>query len=561
MSNWYETSKMCLRYLVPFTYDGEFETACKKIESRIKKPTESEEANQTGDKIKYYWEKRLITKNDAESDLYQYIREEFRAVEEEKKAENTEKAGYEWLFLESEERKEYTGESIVDLLYFPDGLTKKETTKKITEKKTKVEIKEYTDKPWKVGVVNVGLLLFRNGLGMLWYEMHLPDNINSQQLVTFQNKVRELNRNVAPSLWKVENNREPEQGILFKEVTKESTQGKEVHKTYITPFSMGEWIQDTIGFLQVKYFAERKSAFEKSRMVADKAILFTYASFRKMSAFDTEEDRIDLLYHLTNGYNENYHCSKETSKDVKRPFDDVLWYATQEGAAYLAWPSRDNRVTFENVIPSKIRTDYFTLYLKTLYQSYSLLIYADRIQREIPADLQRCMATAAEAGIGELNAQINLFLAKSMATSVSHIHHQSEFYVYLQERLRILEDANSVTAGLNALESLQREQQQREELKREQEEQQKREERENREKESDEKIQAILGAFALLSIISAALDGFELVKLFTKGGEWYDLSIGAMVAEGIFGVVVLVIGIIAFVFAIKAIRNAWRHKD
>ena len=47
----------------------------------------------------------------------------------------------------------------------------------------------------------------------------------------------------------------------------------------------------------------------------------------------------------------------------------------------------------------------------------------------------------------ELSNEINLFLTKSMATSVSHVDHQSSFFVYLKECLRIKENVESVTGG------------------------------------------------------------------------------------------------------------------
>ena len=62
-----------------------------------------------------------------------------------------------------------------------------------------------------------------------------------------------------------------------------------------------------------------------------------------------------------------------------------MWYATQEGAAYISWPENDNLEVFTSLIPSKMRVDYFTLYMKNLYQSFSLLLYAEKIQKEIPA--------------------------------------------------------------------------------------------------------------------------------------------------------------------------------
>lgn len=167
----------------------------------------------------------------------------------------------------------------------------------------------------------------------------------------------------------------------------------------------------------------------------------------------------------------------------------------------IAWADEDNEKVFTKVIPGKIRRDYFALYLKVLYQSYSLLIYAEKIQSEISADTRSYLNEYMNQDIEKLFVEINLFLTKSMATSVSHIHNQSEFYVFLKKQLRIQEDVESVTAGLAALDTLQRKQ-------REQEARETRAQNEDREKRRDEKTQAIMGLFALLGIFSAFLDRF-----------------------------------------------------
>ena len=132
----------------------------------------------------------------------------------------------------------------------------------------------------------------------------------------------------------------------------------------------------------------------------------------------------------------------------------------------MSWPDKDNEEFYTGTILGKIKAGYFTLYLKTLYQSFSLLIYAEKIQDEILAVKEKYLTESSDSSIMELFGEINLFLAKSMATSVSHIHHQSEFYVYLKNQLRIHDDVKSVTSGLSALDMLQREREQREEDKR-----------------------------------------------------------------------------------------------
>ena len=310
-----------------------------------------------------------------------------------------------------------------------------------------------------------------------------------------------------------------------------------------------------------------------SSNLPDKAILFTYVSFGSRTAEDDLENKYSLIFHITNGYKDSYHFSSEVKSEIKRPFDNALWYATQEGAAYLSWPVADNKEVFDSLIPSKVRTDYFALYLKVLYQSFSLLVYAEKIQAEISAVNGKYLTEPLDKKITELFGEINLFLTKSMATSVSHIHHQSEFYVYLKNQLRVHDDVKSVTSGLNALDILQREQRQREESKRVQdawqeeqrrdrEAQEERAKREDREKKSDGKIQAIMGLFALLGISSALVDCFDFIGKFDpQNGDFWDLVCTTQGWEIAFFVVIGIISVIAIVVSVKAIIDAFRNRD
>ena len=225
---------------------------------------------------------------------------------------------------------------------------------------------------------------------------------------------------------------------------------------------------------------------------------------------------------------------------MRHPFDDVIWYATQEGVSYLAWPSEDNRKTFKEQLLKKAGSDYFTLYMKALYQSFSLLLYAEKIQSGISA--VKTHLSESDTNVNLLYNEINLFLTKSMATSVSHIHHQSEFYIYIKKRLRIDEDVDSVTAGLTAMDGLQREM------------------REEEEKESSDKIQFIMGIFTLFGIFSALVDSCELFNMFSQDGSWHNLGNNAKTAEVIIMVVIVALAV-CIVFGIFREYIKTRRKD
>jgi hypothetical protein len=200
------------------------------------------------------------------------------------------------------------------------------------------------------------------------------------------------------------------------------------------------------------------------------------------------------------------------------------------------------------------------------------MLYAEKIQTEISAINDKYLVEPLDKRITELFGEINLFLTKSMATSVSHIHHQSEFYIYIKKQLRIQDDVESVTAGLNALDVIQREQRRREENKRVQEawkEEQRRDRdaqkarlaREEREKKSDGKIQAIMGLFALLGISSALVDCFDFIGKFDPEGDFWKFVIETQGIEIAFFIIVGIISIIAIYFSVKAIVNAFKEES
>jgi hypothetical protein len=496
MSVSYNVEKTCLRYVIPFQYEGTFLDALHRVEA------------QPGP----LWRRKTVSDRYAESDLYRYIREEF-LFEEKEKEPDEKKAGCTWSYRNK-------NSAIQKLYYYPAGAT----------------LADGALSPGApVAVSDAALLLFRNGLGFLWYELAIPE-MDSGELVRFQNQIRELNRGGKSRLW-------------------EMPKGKDM--PIEKPFSFGYWVQELLGGLKigVRYFAERKSAWysilkksgcaaddgqKETRMAPDKAILFSYYALHASGEEDPREQGA-LAYELTNGYNDRYCCSDETIAAMKHPFANVIFYATQEGAAYLAWTDEKNRQVFGSTIYTKVRNDYFTLYLKVLYQSFSLLIYAQKTQAEISVNQKG--ASPLSASMNGLLEEINLFLAKSMATSVSHIHHQSEFYVYLKRQLRIHEDVKSVTAGLDALGTLQKEQY------------------EQRERESDNQISAIMGLFALLGISSALVDCFDFITRFFDGETWAELGGAARGVECVCMLLIAVVSLAAIWFAVKAIRSAFRRKN
>lgn len=112
----------------------------------------------------------------TESDLYEYVRNEF--LFDDSANQPKEKNGCEWLFWKSKETKQGGGKSILELAYFDDKINSKSN-----------ELLEF-----KINIMNLGLILFRNNIGFIWYDVDLPKAFDTQQLMLFQYRFRELNR-------------------------------------------------------------------------------------------------------------------------------------------------------------------------------------------------------------------------------------------------------------------------------------------------------------------------------------------------------------------------------
>ena len=196
------------------------------------------------------------------------------------------------------------------------------------------------------------------------------------------------------------------------------------------------------------------------------------------------------------------------------------------------------------------------LYIKALYQSYSLLKYAIRIEETFVAesdsyDLNKDADKVREnlASIKEIRMDINLFLVKSVATSVSHIHHQNRFYEYLLSQLRIKEDVKSVSAGLAALNELVRTEVEEEDKSIEK-------ARDNDEKKRDYEMNRIMSFIGLFTLISTLTDGVSFF-LFWRGKEsWVATNTIERVVIGI-AIVIVVIFIIWF---IRKLRKSKREE-
>lgn len=611
--------KKCLRYIVPFVVDKSFDEACSDIDNYqgTFAPGYVDDTKMST----YHWKRfdpdapvSKDAKAAPESDLFDYIRKEYSMLDEE---DSENKVGCSWKLV--------TDENIARGLPFKflwfDNEFKKED--KRIPKHQDFQIKD------------CGIYVFRNHLGLFWYELELgAKGIELDRLMLFQYVAKELNRN--NNFW-IEASENSSICMKYKDITTDVPIEKvdliweKASYKYMAPFSFGVWTVEIleritdIHFLREQYSSfpgyindikesesncfliqdklYEKSEFEFVPKVPDRAILFTYAAFKASNTMcDISEEERRISHLLTNGYKASYHYNDAQMNKLMQPFADVLWNATNEGCSYIAWPmleevntSNKNKLGnsnfFYDTLCMKVKIDYFHLYIRCLYQSYSLLLYAEQLQNELSSlttyyeeikedDSEQVKIQKEEnkRKVENLCMDINVFLAKNMTTSVSHIAHHSDFYIYLMEKLHIHADIKSLTAGLNALDLLLREQRQKEESirinnelkeekRRDQEAQELRKQQEEREKEAerkekrrDDRIQAGIGWISVFAIASALTDCFDFIAKFEPGNEegWLGAlsCLPVFIAEIIFSIAIVAIGVYVIYFTIQASKES-----
>lgn len=510
-------------------------------------------------------------KKEYESDLYKYIREEFLFDESGQSSKVQE--GVQWV------NKEDVG---IELRWF-----------KYKGKPEECDLrKELNQKVLKLKIIDKGLRICKNHIGFFWYEIELDtDLFTGENLCDFQRYIKEY-LSTQVNLWRVKEieSENDANGFVYKEVVRlldaEETVNKGekslleskliIHKERLldaTRFSIAEWILDQLNLIPLegnnkyKFFAERsfdKQEYnkyerdalqasgvdiefepvekQKPLVIPDKPLLFTYCLLYNHLPEKTE-DVNSFIFHLAGGYSTNFKYSRLMDNDIIQAFGNVYWYACKEGIVYLALTAATDSATgaYKTMIKQDLRYDYFTLYLKTLYQSYSLLLYAKRIQKEIASEYKKLDEKHRE-NIRNLYGEINLFLTNGMATSVSHLHHQCEFYIFLKKQLRIHEDIKSISAGTDALEMLVKE------------------EKVDQDEKRSKQIQAGVGLLTVLSLFSAFNDAFDFFKNFTTTGDFWNLTMEAKAFQSVVSGLNVFFGIFILISVGMACKEAydWR---
>ncbi len=317
---------------------------------------------------------------------------------------------------------------------------------------------------------DLGLLIFRNGIGFIWYEAEFNRDISAGEYVKLQHDFKELARTHSDSFL-----RKTGYDKVKKEVVCE-------------PFCMGNWLAKLMCAeeLGIRFWAERETnEVDRKIRIPDKALLFQYAFIDKVTDYPID----DFIFRIANGYDEKYNAPNNIDDKIYRPFGNINYYFSKSGMSCVVANMDSNESFFGSQFREKYTRDYFFIYMLLLYQSYSCAHYS-RLLTKLPAD-ESAFNKKAEyvEKLESLNEQINLFLVKSVFESVSNVHHQNDVYRYGKKELCIEEDIQSLTVGLEALKDMERD-------------------------KRDRKVDSALVIFGFMVVISAWIDGLNLVDWF-----------------------------------------------
>lgn len=362
---------------------------------------------------------------------------------------------------------------------------------------------------------DLGVVLFRNGTGFIWYDIEFANTPNLSTYVKFQHDFKELAR---------------VNSELFMKKT-----GKDSYETVC----MGEWLALAVDSekLGINFWSERKiTDYRKNCSIAipDKALLFEYLFIDESTAMD----RMNLAFRIANGYDEKYNSPDTLVNDIYEPFGNTCFYTSKSGTAYVVSNNESNEAFFAENFKCKYVSDYFFIYILLLYQSYSCAHYS-RLLTTLPAEAELFEKDVKYVNeLESLDNQIKLFLVKSVYESVSNIQHQNGAYKYGKKVLSLDEDIKSLTIGLDALRQIESGKQKA-----------LIEEKEKISQEKSEKKDRALNKgiviFGFLVVASAAVDAVNLVDWFIENMS--KINIGHILSLGAIGILTLFMFIVLII--------------
>lgn len=161
-----------------------------------------------------------------------------------------------------------------------------------------------------------------------------------------------------------------------------------------------------------------------------------------------KDDLANHLFKISRGYKHTYY-KKVNYEGVIKPFDNVWWYFSDEGASSFVLEIKDDKAAmefFESQYTSKWSTNYFYMYLLALIQKFSFIYFTiktnERLENSILYKEGTYKIEELENELQEtrkLYQTILKFQIQAYYEQISQHTHYNELYIQLLKGLRIPE--------------------------------------------------------------------------------------------------------------------------
>lgn len=267
-------------------------------------------------------------------------------------------------------------------------------------------------------------------------------------------------------------------------------------------------------------------------IVPDKALLYSYVAMNTSDNLESEADKeiafsqfYKNLYYLTRGYKPSYKVSDNSTHERSQMFqrhENDFWDASLEGVGDFVLiyddlfettadktetnkPKQKKHLFFDGIRPLEMRGDYFILYILLLYQHYSVVYFSKKIAETIPMQKETFLKETEDNEIiyrrlRDLKLDVNMFFANCMFESVGQITDMCTIYSFIERKMNVKKNIESLQRGINDLDAL-------------------REEIQSKQKaEKDAHVSKILSVIGILAIVSIV---FDAVQFF----DWFKCNI------------------------------------
>lgn len=160
----------------------------------------------------------------------------------------------------------------------------------------------------------MGIIVYKNGVGLLWYELSYSGINSTGDYLTLLHELKELARFNSKAHIRIGFDSEKKVPLY-------------------QDFNYGMWIHNLLlcTGVDIHFWAERyQKTGEKKKTIPDKAVLFQYIYI------NGECDEISkLAYRVANGYDQKYNIPTFEEGDMYKPFGNGVIFTSSSGTVYV----------------------------------------------------------------------------------------------------------------------------------------------------------------------------------------------------------------------------------